>query len=395
MWIIFSYVLRELLKVFLITLGGMTVLMLIVGVGQEAVRQGLGPEPILKLVPYAVPNALRFAIPGTMLFAACSVFGRMAADNEIVALKSLGISPMKVVAPALILAFLVSLVAVWINDLAVSWGRHGMQRVVLHSVEQIMYGMLRNQGAYRTRRFSVSVKQVDERRLIQPMVSFHSDNDKPPIVLTAQEAELSLNAQQGTLNIQMTDGEVTVGDQITMVFPNTIHHEIPLNEAGHRAGSMTNLAHLPMRFMVVEIERQQQALDQLRQRYAVEASYALLIGDFASLSSPEWEARHREIQGADARVHRLRTEPWRRWANGFSCLFFILVGVPLAIHMRNSDLWTTFAVVFLPILLVYYPLLVLGVDYAKEGVVPPYTVWTGNLVLGLVGIQLMRKINRH
>lgn len=395
MWIIFSYVLRELLKVFLITLGGMTVLMLIVGVGQEAVRQGLGPEPILKLVPYAVPNALRFAIPGTMLFAACSVFGRMAADNEIVALKSLGISPMKVVAPALILAFLISLVAVWLNDLAVSWGRHGMQRVVLHSVEQIIYGMLRNQGAYRTRRFSVSVKQVDQRRLIQPMISFHSDNDKPPIVLTAREAELSLNAQQGTLNIQMTDGEVTAGDQVTMVFPNTIYHEIPLNEARHRAGSMTNLAHLPMRFMVVEIQRQQQALDQLRQRYAVEASYALLIGDFASLSSPEWESRHREIQSADERVHRLRTEPWRRWANGFSCLFFVLVGVPLAIHMRNSDLWTTFAVVFLPILLVYYPLLVLGVDYAKVGTIPPYSVWIGNLVLGLVGIQLMRKIIRH
>jgi lipopolysaccharide export system permease protein len=395
MWIIFSYVLRELLKVFLITLGGMTVLMLIVGVGQEAVRQGLGPEPILKLVPYAVPNALRFAIPGTMLFAACSVFGRMAADNEIVALKSLGISPMKIVAPALILAFLVSLVAVWINDLAVSWGRHGMQRVVLHSVEQIMYGMLRNQGAYRTRRFSVSVKQVDERRLIQPMVSFHSDKDKPPIVLSAREAELRLNAQQGTLSIQMTDGEVTTGDQLTMVFPNTIRHEIPLNEARHRGGSTTNSAHLPMRFMVAETQRQQQALEQLRQRYALEASYSLLIGDFASLSGPEWEARHREIRYADARVHRLRTEPWRRWANGFSCLFFILVGVPLAIHMRNSDLWTTFAVVFLPILLVYYPLLVLGVDYAKEGAVPPYAVWTGNLVLGLVGIQLMRKIIRY
>lgn len=395
MWIIFSYVLRELLKVFLITLGGMTVLMLIVGVGQEAVRQGLGPEPILRLVPYAVPNALRFAIPGTMLFAACSVFGRMAADNEIVALKSLGISPMKVVSPALILAFLISLVAVWLNDLAVSWGRQGMQRVVLHSVEQIIYGMLRNQGAYRTRRFSVSVRQVDERRLIQPMISFHSDNDKPPIVLTAREAELSLNAQQGTLNIQMTDGEVTMGDELTMVFPETIHQEIPLNEARHRAGSMTNLAHLPMRFMVVEVQRQQQALDELRQRYALEASYALMIGDFANLSGPQWEARHREIRYADERVHRLRTEPWRRWANGFSCLFFVMVGVPLAIRMRNSDLWTTFAVVFLPILLVYYPMLVLGVDYAKTGDLPPYSVWTGNLVLGAIGIYLMRKIIRY
>lgn len=158
---------------------------------------------------------------------------------------------------------------------------------------------------------------------------------------------------------------------------------------------MTNLAHLPMRFMVVEVQRQQQALDELRQRYALEASYALMIGDFANLSGPQWEARHREIRYADERVHRLRTEPWRRWANGFSCLFFVMVGVPLAIRMRNSDLWTTFAVVFLPILLVYYPMLVLGVDYAKTGDLPPYSVWTGNLVLGAIGIYLMRKIIRY
>ena len=73
---------------------GMTVLMLTVGLAQEAIRQGLGPIPILRLIPYAIPNALRFAVPGTILFATCSVFGRMAAANEITTLKSLGISPL-------------------------------------------------------------------------------------------------------------------------------------------------------------------------------------------------------------------------------------------------------------------------------------------------------------
>jgi lipopolysaccharide export system permease protein len=395
MWIVSSYVLRELLKVFLITLTGMTVLMLIVGVGQEAIRQGLGPEPILRLVPYAMPNALRFAIPGTMLFAACSVFGRMAAGNEIVALKSLGISPMKALSPAIILAFLISLVAVWLNDLAVSWGRQGMQRVVLHSVEQIIYGMLRSQGSYRTRRFSVSVKQVEDRRLVQPMISFHPVDDEPPIILTAEVAELQLNPAQGTLSVQMTNGEVSAGDRLSVVFPNTLRHEIPLSEAQHRGGSSINLAHLPMRFMAAQAQRQREAVEQMRQRYAMEASIALLTGDFESLAGPEWEVRHRELRESEHQVHRLRTEPWRRWANGFSCLFFVMVGAPLAMHLRNADLWTTFAVVFLPILILYYPLLVLGVDYAKVGVVPPCTVWIGNLVLGLVGIGLMRKIIRY
>jgi len=395
MWIISRYVLCELLKVFILTLTGMTVLMLIVGVAHEAIRQGLGPEPILKLIPYATPNALRFAVPGTMLFAACSVFGRMAAGNEVVALKSLGISPMKLIAPALVLAFLVSLVAVWLNDLAVSWGRRGMERVVLHSVEQIIYGMLHSQGSYRTKQFSVSVKDVEDRRLIRPMICFHTEGGKPPVVLTAQVAELTLNPARGTLSIQMTDGEVTVGDQASIVFPNTISREIPLTDAAQKAGASTSPSNLPMWLLAPETEKQRETLDQLRQRSAVEASYAFLTGDLQSLSGAEWSIRQRELRASAERLHRLETEPWRRWANGFSCLFFVVVGAPLSMHLRNSDLWTSFAIVFLPILIVYYPLLALGVDQAKTGALPPCTVWAGNVLLGLAGIWLLRKIIRY
>ena len=68
---------------------------------------------------------MQFAVPGTMLLATTSVYGRMASYNEIVAVKSLGISPMVLVWPTLILATLVSFVAVVLNDVAVSWGTTG------------------------------------------------------------------------------------------------------------------------------------------------------------------------------------------------------------------------------------------------------------------------------
>ena len=137
------YVILELLKVFVVALVALTVLMLIIGLVQRAVQEGMGPLPVLRLIPFVLPDALRFAIPGTMLFAACSVYGRMAADNEIIAIKSLGITPYVVVWPALVLGFVVSLAAVWLNDVAVSWGRLGANRVILQSVEEIAYGMLR------------------------------------------------------------------------------------------------------------------------------------------------------------------------------------------------------------------------------------------------------------
>ena len=395
MTILTRYILSEFLKVFLIALAGMSVLMLIVGLAQEAIRQGLGPQPILRLIPYAVPNALRFAVPGTMLFAACSLFGRMSANNEVVALKSLGISPLRIITPALTLAFLISLVAVWLNDVAVSWGRIGMERVVLHSVEQIIYGMLRSQRSYSTRRFSVNVKDVQDRTLLRPMIAFHADGDQPPIMLTADQAELRLNVEQGILSILLTDGEVTVGDQLSMVFPHTIEREIPLREASRRGSVATSPSNYPMWSLAPSIEEQQDRIEKLRRELALDATSALVLGELPVLSDPDWESRLEQLASAKERLHRLQTEPWRRWANGFSCLFFVFVGAPLAIRMRNADIWTTFATVFLPILLIYYPLLAYGVDRSKAGDVAPILVWMGNLFLGGLGLWLLRQTIRY
>ena len=174
----------------------MTMVILLAGIAQEAVRQGLGLLPILRLVPYFLPNALVYAVPGTILFAVCSVYGRMSADNEIVAAKSVGISPMAFLTPGLILAFLVSLTAVWLNDVAASWGQRGVDRVVLQSVEQIAYGLLRTHRVYSTNRFSINVVNIEGRKLIHPTLTFHASEDSPPFTLIAEEAELRLNADK-------------------------------------------------------------------------------------------------------------------------------------------------------------------------------------------------------
>jgi lipopolysaccharide export system permease protein len=50
---------------------------------------------------------------------------------------------------------------------------------------------------------------------------------------------------------------------------------------------------------------------------------------------------------------------------------------------------------FVPILIVYYPLLAYGVDRAKSGSVPPYTVWLGNVILAGVGAWMTRKVLRY
>ena len=121
---------------------------------------------------------------------------------------------------------------------------------------------------------------------------------------------------------------------------------------------------------------------------------ALLVGNIDELSQSRWQRREEDLESRKRWLYRLQTEPHRRWANGFSCLGFVLIGAPMAIRRRHGEFWGSFFICFLPILLVYYPMLVGVVIQAKDGVVPPQAVWLGNVVLAAWGVWLMRRVMR-
>ncbi len=392
-----QYVTWEMIRVFLVTLTGVTFLMLLLGVVQEASQQvGLGFGTILQILPYLLPNALRFAVPATVLFTVCSVYGRMSSANEIVALKSLGVSPAVVVNPALVFGFLISLVAVWLNDLAVSWGQQGIQRVVVASVEEIAYGMLRAHKTYTTRQFSISVRGLVDRTLIDPVVIVTPDDDSPSLTIMAETSELHFYPDSGELSISLTNYTVEYGDD-TAVYRDegTIEKKFALLDDLRSGVSNKRPSQYSLKELARESASQRVKLEDCERFYAADACYHLLTGDVGALATANWQDRQMNLVSSQERLHRLQTEPYRRWANGFSCLGFVLVGVPLAVRFRNADLMSTFGICFLPILIAYYPLLMFAVDRAKCGAIPPYSVWLGNMVLGLTGALLWRHIVKH
>jgi len=394
MKIITRYVLFDLLQVFLVALSALTLFMLVVGLVREAQQQGLGLLQILMLVPYVLPEAMRFAVPGTMLFAVASVFGRMSAANEVTALKAAGISPMALIWPALTLALVVSFVSVWLNDLAVSWGRDGIRRVVVNSVEEIIYGRLRQQRSYATSQVSINVKGVDGRRLIRPTLSFLTSDSGTPATVSAAEATLEARPEAGTLVVTFRDGTLHMGDY-TASFPDTIVREIPLDTVSRKETISTS----PSEIAMAEFERARQfqidLIDRVEQVAAGKVAMGLVTGRIEQ-ALPGYTQYERDLLGHERnRLIRVIMEPWRRWANGFSCLCFVLVGAPMAIRMRNADFLTSFFLCFLPILVVYYPVFILGVDQAKRGSVPPVAVWLGNVLIVLWGWWLLRQVIRQ
>ena len=106
-------------------------------------------------------------------------------------------------------------------------------------------------------------------------------------------------------------------------------------------------------------------------------------------------AKTAKIADDNELILRLRTEPYRRWSNGFTCLCFALIGTPVAMLWRHADVLTNFFVCFLPILAVYYPLLMFGDKLSTSGALPPISFWMGNVVLAIPAVLLLRWIIRH
>src|SRR5205807_4049026 len=101
-------ILWELAKVFALSLLGITGLLLMAGIVAEASQQGLNPAQIIAIIPLLIPSTLPYTIPATTLFATCVVYGRLSADNEILAIRASGISLTKVVGPAVLIGLLTS-----------------------------------------------------------------------------------------------------------------------------------------------------------------------------------------------------------------------------------------------------------------------------------------------
>ncbi len=388
------YVLRELAKIFLISSLGFVGLMVLVGLAQEALDHGLGPDIILRLIPYVLPKALMFAMPATCLFSACVVFGRLAAENELIAIESLGLPKSVLVGPALVLAFLASLFAVWMNDISFAWSYWGVERVVMESSDKVIYGMLQQEGSFSTDRFSIEVDGVEDRRLIHPVITIRNQKHGDARII-ATEAVLVSNPETHSLKLTVTKGVVDVDGEPSMTFDDSVTHEIPLMSREEIEKSTGNPSHLYLSQIKGAIENQKTELAEIQQENAMLACSQFLSGDLVGLTNVVWDARIEDHDLALQRLNRLHVVPHRRWSQGFSCLAFVVIGIPVAMRLKTSNYATTFGVCFLPILFVYYPLFMLGLNGAKLGTMPPYGAWLGNVACMLIGsLLLVRELRR-
>jgi lipopolysaccharide export system permease protein len=310
-----------------------------------------------------------------------------------VAIKSHGISPSRVVTPALVFAFLLSLVTVYLNDIAVSWGRSGIYRAILNASAETIYSVLEAHGSFNKNRLSIVVDDVQGSELINPHIETTSAGSGERLQIHAAKARIFVDSDAEELVFRVDTARLQFGQALVKA-PHD-EYRIPLASVTKKEGPGTSASGLPLRGITRALEQQNLEIAHEQSEMALEAAAQFVAGNWTSVTDPRWKSKHNDLSQSVFRRFRLQSEPWRRWANGFSCLCFVLVGAPLAIYMRKSDFWTIFAVCFLPILILYYPLLMFSVSGAKSGSLPPWFAWMGNIVMMIIGWILVRIIERH
>ncbi len=389
-------ILWELTKVFLMSLVGITGILLMAGIIAEASQQGLGPAQILAAIPLLVPSTLPYTIPATTLFATCVVYGRLAADNEILAIKSAGINALRVVRPGLLLGLVMSGVTMGLYYRIIPYTHHLLRAMIFNDAQELLYSLLKKHGELKPSSFpyEMYVQGVRGKKLLGPIFKHKDANGVFDYVARAREAELQVLPQRRQIIIHMENGYMSGSnashgviekDAFTVDLPEDFGKQM---QRRPRDLTWQEILDERVRLQNKENDIKAKIVVFTSSRLLADAPTIDLLGILKSLNE--------EISQIHQQIVALDVELQMRPALSLGCLFFILVGCPVGIWFSRSDYLSAFITCFLPIVFIYYPLLLCGTGMAKEGrynMVP--LVWGADAVVGLMGLLLFWRLLKN
>ncbi len=408
-WTVYRYIGTEILRVFLLANLAVS-LLYTVFVAFQTVRSGIQLGVIWPLIVKTCAYPLYYSIPISFLIAITLVIGRLVSDLEITALRTHGVSHAHIFAPVLLLGCAMAGASYYLNGWVVPeihYEKRNLHRYVVrqlqnlgsgleHRVELPSHGRLVI-GAYRgTELRKIHIELVaPERSSLTPILRKHLPHDLPKVVsIFAREGSLEMHEESQTLLLTLRSLVILVPETVrgAPIANSKFHQRIEISDAvvvplslGHkRPGTKdrTNpdlLQHLDELYArAVEKEAE---MATTRSARIVPASFSDGTAVGKDSAAALW-----------SRYQTVRTEWHRRMAFTLSCLSFPLVGVSLALLLHRKSRLIPFFVGNLVIIVVYYPLLMVGVSLGDAGWFPPAALALPNVALLVLGIFLTRRV---
>jgi LPS export ABC transporter permease LptF len=319
---------------------------------------------LARLCIYTLPHYLVLTLPLSVMAAAVVVFGRMADENEILALEAGGVSPLSLY-PAPLLVGAVAAAASLILQL--HGEPLGMRLLYGSIVEALKDNVSCNfQAGVFNDEIPGTVLYFDkkglEERSMEKILIYQTDSRGKPILLTAKSGHVTPLAGRRGLALELEGGA--------------------LHQAGEKAGE----------YRVVEFEKNTVAIDIGK---VIDSKTKFFQAAGMMTPSELREAIKAEPSGSKER-RRLEVVLHSRYATAIAVILLVLAAVPLAASRFRGGRAINISLV-LGLLLVYYISLRIGTSTGETGKLSPAAaVWIPDLVLlaAAIGTPRLRGISR-
>ncbi|WP_165221366.1 LptF/LptG family permease [Aquisphaera insulae] len=404
MSILQRYVCGEVLRSFLLSLLTMSAIFVLFMVAAEAMKSRLlSPRDIAELIPYIIPSTLPYTIPVSLLFSVTVVYGRIAGDNEVIAVKAAGLSVMTVIWPTLFLAAALSGVLVFVSRGWIPRSAHNAKMVIFKDVEDTFYKLLKRDREFNTPGwpFFIKVKDVEDRVMLGAIFKKkgkRKDNsDTFTAVVHAKKARMQFDFPNSMVRVTLEQAEVQnygEKEEDVMLVNNDVL-EIPIPADGQKP-----MQRAVQEYTDAEIDREvaearkKIATDRLRE--TVRAGFQFATGRYEEVAWGTLQKAQVESSYYKRKINELTTEQHLRTSMALGSLLFVILGAPVGILFAKRDFLSAFISCFVPIITLYYPLMLFGVNMGKEGTMEPMrALWIGNGVLALLSVWVYPRVIKY
>ena len=324
------------------------------------VNKGVPLGEILQLFAYLMPAFLVITLPLAFLLGVLLGFGRLSADNEVVALRASGIPIYGMLRPVLLLAVVCSLITGWLTLYGEPAGQNAFRDQVFEiASSRANVGILPRVFNDEFDGLVLYAGEVDERQG-QMRGVFISDEriGATPAVILASRGRVISDQEQRILTLRLENGTIhrrpvdKKADTYQVIGFTT--YDINLNmgqQLPNGSGRQKKLREFPL---------------------------------------PELWSKLQSAQTAQER-RPLSVELHKRFALPLAPLVFALVGVPLGIRSQRSGKGGGFATA-LAIFMAYYICATFAETLALESAFPIVaTLWAPNLLFLSAGLLLLRQ----
>ena len=321
-------------------------------------------EYLLTFIAYVLPFSLIFTIPWGLLTAILLVFGRLSADNELIALRANGVSVTRVCLPLAAIALVCTAVCLWLNVQVAPAAQEKLRSTIFDLATRnpmALFGSDQVIDQFPGRKIYVGKKEGNK---LDNIIVFEMNQKSLPVRVTY--------ARSGVLEADLPN------KRILMRLYNARYQQRdendPLDLTKIRDGINMAEGTLPI------------GLDELYDKAKKQPSRSAL-----SIEQLLEQLKSENKQQRSAS----RTEINKRFSFPMSCLAFALIGVPLGVTAHRRETSIGFAMGLI-VAISYFLFVIIGDTLrANPKVHPELLVWFPNVLFLVLGTFLFRRLARQ